>query len=92
MTDAAPCLLPVPRSIRKKASKASDVPGGSSSGATAAAGAAAAATEPQEVAAPTSSAYVRSLEEKLEHHRKIIRLYQNFSSLAIFPKEKKQRV
>lgn len=43
-------------------------------------------------AAPCDSAYVRGLEEKLEHHRKIIRLYQNLSSLAIHPKEKKKGV
>ena len=33
-----------------------------------------------------SSSYVRGLEEKLEYHRKVIRLYQNLSSLAIHPK------
>ena len=48
-----------------------------------------AAEEPESdadrLAAP--SAYVRSLEEKIEHHRRVIRLYQTLSSLAIHPKE-----
>lgn len=35
------------------------------------------------LSSPRSSAYVRSLEDKLEYHRKVIRLYQNLSSLAI---------
>lgn len=36
------------------------------------------------------TAYVRGLEEKLEHHKKIIRLYQNLSSLAIHVKQSEQ--
>lgn len=36
-----------------------------------------------ELHSPTSSAYIRSLEEKLDHHRKIIQVYQNLSSLAM---------
>lgn len=55
-------------------------------------------TSPGPGLAPTDSdpqsAYVRSLEEqlehkeeKLEHHRKVIRLYQNLSSLAIHVKK-----
>lgn len=66
----------------------------SSSSATAAAPAPAAAPEAAGKAdtAASSSAYVRGLEEKLEYHRKVIRLYQNLSSLAIHPKEKKQGV
>ena len=83
-TGVSACTPPL---LRKKASKASEVPGGSSAGA-----AAATAEEPQEdsSSSSSSSAYVRSLEEKLEHHRKIIRVYQSLSSLAMSLQEKKQ--
>lgn len=39
---------------------------------------------------PTNSAYVRSLEGKLEYHRKVIGLYQSLSSLAIHPKRRRR--
>lgn len=50
--------------------------------------AAVSAAEGETIAERTSlsSSYVRGLEEKLEYHRKVIRLYQNLSSLAIHPK------
>lgn len=74
---------------RKEATKAAEAPATASSSRNPGGSSAAPATAEADLdqSSAPSSAYVRSLEEKLEYHRRVIRLYQNLSSLAIHPKE-----